>query len=472
MSQTVEIMGGSLTENVVIDKRFIATSNLERNISTQSAEYVRYNPIGNVNNTQIEFQIEPSEAGYIDLKNSYIVSQVRILKNGSTPTVAADLLSLKAYTSLLQWSDIQTTVNGVNLSDENSNEYPYSAWVKTALTESNLAPATLTIVPGATTNVACLSSSDSREVEGILYPNNQGLCGIVNNSMTSAYQIAKYYAATGSGGYVSIVTRPKEGIWQQPDYLQPNLRLRVVLTKNTNNDVIQDVATVATFNTLDYQNVVLYVKRVYPTPSMQSIARASQMENGMLYTLLRARTATVQFQRSQTSLTATGLLAGQNPSLVVVGFYSVLTPTGQVLTHRFNSDIQIQSLYIRSGGARYPANYDYERLDPATAQDSPVDYNEYVLACKASSHNSTMSDNENPLLSLEAYSNMSFFVFNTKQNQETMFGRDDSSNSKGSVDVYARFNAGSSGNANCVVIGLGHDKVHVSHDGKVVRLGW
>jgi hypothetical protein len=75
----LQLEGGSVTQNILVDKRFTAESDLERNISTASSEYVRYAPIGGVNQAQIEFQIEPS-VGYVDLKNSYIQSQIRPVK--------------------------------------------------------------------------------------------------------------------------------------------------------------------------------------------------------------------------------------------------------------------------------------------------------------------------------------------------------------------------------------------------------
>jgi hypothetical protein len=471
----VQLEGGTISQNVLVDKRFTAESDLERNISTASSEYVRYAPIGGVNQAQIEFQVEPS-VGYVDLKNSYIQSQIRPRKAGGDLALG-DLIQFKAFTSLLQWSDVKTYVNDVELSDENSGLYPYTAFAKVALSESNVKNSTLTIVPGTQSNpsgsVNVLSSNDPRSVEGVLCPDGSPLCGGLI-SMTSTYQ--NYRNAGNLGGrndYIDTMTKIRDGIWQQSEYLPPSVRIRCVLTKNSDSQLIEDANDVTSVNTVDYNSCFLYLKRVYPTPSMQTVAKQLMLERGMLYTLLRARTAQVTYNQTQTSLSVSGLLASQNPSYVLVGFYSALTDTQIKQNHAFNSDIKISSLYIRVGGMRIPENYDYERLTATTQAGSLVDYNEYVLACKASSQNTTISDNEIPLLSFEAYKNFSFFVFNCKSNKETMWGRDDSSNSKGAVDVYARFNSGGPNtNANMIVIGLGHDKVHISADGKVQRLGW
>lgn len=465
----VQMQGGTVTENVLVDKRFTAESDLERNISTASSEFVRYAPIGGVNQNQIEFQVEPS-VGYIDLKNSYILSQLRIRKAGADLT-AADLIATKAFTSLLQWSDIRTYINDVELSDENSGLYPYSAFSKVLLGESNVKNSTLTLIPGNVNNLAVVTSSDPRNLEGIFAPDGAGLCGGPSNSMTSQYQRVRNSTIAGPNGYSDVVTKPKDGIWTQSEYLQPNLRLRIVLTKSADSFVIEDNNVAVSVDTLDYSNVYLYLKRVYPTPSMGQIAKQLQMEKGMLYTLVRARTATVQYNNNQTSLTATGLLAGMNPSYVIVGFYSVRNNEGSLRNHPFNSGLYPNSVYIRVGGMRIPENYDYERPS-SQSLSSYVDYNEYVLACKASSQNTTTSDNETPLLSYEAYQNFSFYVFNCKSNKETMWNRDDSSNAKGAVDVYARFPGAGDAQNQMIVIGLGHDKVHITADGKVNRLGW
>lgn len=476
MSQMVELEGGSLTQNVVVDKRFIAESDLERNVSTASSEFVRYAPIGNVNQSrQIEFQVEPS-VGYIDLKNSYIHSQIRILKAGNLPTDSDDV-TFKPFISLLQWSDIKTFIGDVELSDEQNNDYPLTAFSKIILSESNLKGNTLQLLPG-TVNVESLTSSDTRNLEGIFSPDTTLL---TNNgegpgrSMSYIYsQLRNRSVVSTLSGFVDTMTHPKDGIWSQPDYLQPNLRIRCVLTKNDDSKIIEDAQGTPSLNfTVEYGDVFLYLKRVYPTPSMGTIAKQLQMDKGMIYTLVRARSASVSYSNNQTTLSSSALLAGQNPSIIIVGFYRVRDTGGQYHNHEFNSDLPIQSLFIRVGGQRVPQNFDYERRD-ATQANSLVDYNEYVLACKASSQNTTLSDNETPLLSYEAYKNFSVYVFNCKSNKETMWGRDDSSNSKGAVDIIARFpSLGRDNSQNrMVVIGLGHDKVHISAEGKVQRLGW
>ena len=475
MSQMVKLEGGSLTQNILVDKRYTAESDLELNVSTQSAEYVRYAPIGGVANNQIEIQVEPSASGYIDLKNSYIASQVRILKGGvaGTPVTGADNSMPKAFTSLLQWSDIKTYINDVEVSDENSGLYPYTAWAKTALEESNLASATFTEIPGSSSQgPRLIQSSDTRSIEGVVLPDSQQLCG-GEQSMISVYMRAKYFNQAGTDGYLDVKTSPKDAIWRQPDYLPPNCRLRIVLTKNTDAEVIEDFTATVNNNTLEYNSCFLYLKKVYPTPSMQVIAKQVQMDRGLLYTLLRARTAQVAFNTGQGTLSVSGLLASQNPSLVVVGFYTDLPTASAYKNHAFNSDIDFTSLYIRVGGERIPANYDYERTSATSTAGSLIDYNEYLHACKASSLDSTLSDNDRPLITYEAYRTLSFYVFNCKRNQETTFGRDDSSNVNGAVDVYARFNAAAVSNqARMIVIGLSHNKLMIDKDSRVSRLGW
>jgi len=474
MSQMLKLEGGSLTQTV-IDKRYTAQSDLETNISTQSAELVRYSVVGNLNSNQLEFQVEPSASGYIDLKNSYIASQVRILKGGvpGTPVTGADNSYPKAFTSLLQWSDIKTYINDVEVSDENSGLYAYTAWAKTALEQSNLASANFAEIPGASSQgPRLIQSSDPRATEGIVMPDNQKLCG-GEQSMISVYMRAKYFNQAGTDGYYDVKTSVKDAVWQQPDYLPPNCRLRIVLTKNADAQVIEDFTATVNNNTLEYNSCFLFLKKVYPSPSMATVAKQVQMDRGMLYTLLRARTAQVAFNTSQGTLSANGLLASQNPSIVVVGFYNDLDTASLYKQHSYNSQIKFNSLYIRVGGERIPANFDYERNSDTSTAGSLIDYNEYLHACKASSLNNTLSDNDRPIISYEAYQGLSLYVFNCKRNLETVFGRDDSSNVNGSVDVYARFTGQAVGNqARMIVIGLSHDQVMIDKHGKVSRLGW
>jgi len=472
MSQMVKLEGGTLTQNILVDKRYTAESDLEFNVSTASAEYVQYSPIGGVSSTQIEFQVEPSGSGYIDLKNSYIASQVKLLKGDGTAVGAGDSSMPKAFTSLLQWSDIKTYINDVEVSDENSGLYPYTSWAKTALEESNLASANFSPIPGSISPpVQLIQSSDTRSTEGIVLPDSLRLTA-GEQSMISVYMRGKYISQIGTDGFYDVKTCPKDAIWKQPDYLPPNCRLRMVLTKNADSEVIEDYSAVVNNNTLQYNSCFLYLKKVYPTPSMATIAKQVQMERGLTYTLLRARTAQVAFNTSQSTLSVSGLLASQNPSLVIVGFYNELPVASAYKNHAFNSEINFTSLYIRVGGERIPANYDYQRSSATSTAGSLVDYNEYLHACKASSLDSTISDNDRPLLSYEAYQRMSFYVFNCKRNLETSFGREGST-IEGAVDVYARFNpAGVANQARMIVIGLSQNKLMIDKDARVSRLGW
>jgi hypothetical protein len=250
------------------------------------------------------------------------------------------------------------------------------------------------------------------------------------------------------------------------------MRLRLVGTKADDAFVINDHSGVPNA-TLSYRSCDLYIRRVYPTVSMNSLAQELALTTHFKYPLWHSRINTVQIQAGSTAVDSVGLLSGVIPNVVVVGFYNSTVFNGNYANHPFNAtsaDPSISSIYIRAGNRRIPANFDYQRDAAGNPSGCMIEYLEYIKASQLCANG--QFPNNNPLLSLDEYAlNYSFFVFNVKESLETMFGRETDDTDVGSIEVHARMSSTPS-NVTMVVCGLTNALVTVDASRRVEKHGF
>ena len=150
-------------QHSLIDPRFIPVDGtLDKNISIDSSEYIKISPIGGLSNSQIEWQVDPTSAGYMDLANSFIIANVKILKLGSDIT-AVDKTAMKAYYGIMMFKDLRTYLNDVEVSDTHPNLAPHAYFTKTLLQEKDVgAPSIQLYTPNAGVQAESVFSGDWR----------------------------------------------------------------------------------------------------------------------------------------------------------------------------------------------------------------------------------------------------------------------------------------------------------------------
>ena len=123
------------------DQRFIPTGHLSSDVSTERSEYIAVYPEGGVAGPTIEFNIRASQAGFISLSQSYLLSQLTVAHTAAVPAVPIrpyenETAPVQGFADAI-FSNIQLYINGVDVSDATPGLYPYSAFYRHALTKHN-----------------------------------------------------------------------------------------------------------------------------------------------------------------------------------------------------------------------------------------------------------------------------------------------------------------------------------------------
>ena len=142
LNKQKEVQKYNLADALVDMRYYPFKPTLPENVSTDTAEFVTYEAKSLTSNI-LEFEVEPSTSGYLDLANSYIMINSKLQYNGADLSfnVPNQRILAEPWQSLLMFKDVKTYVNNKEVSDQHDGGiYPYTALHKALLTEKNCDP--------------------------------------------------------------------------------------------------------------------------------------------------------------------------------------------------------------------------------------------------------------------------------------------------------------------------------------------
>lgn len=480
----------------VLDGRYYPFKDkLAQNISTMDAEYQVHN-VKNIDSNVHEFEVDKASAGFIDLKNSYVLLRHKLQVGGTDPdTVNAFNGAYKQNLSLLMYNDCKTYLNNREVNDEHDTYLtPYSWLHKTCLMEENAeSPHLVTDYnlyeklgdddAGTTPtigNAHLHSIGDKRVIYEDLYDiGTQRLRGAPRDQPTLSWKSLMYHRYNCYDSGIQTVIRPRDGIWQNDHFLPPDTQIRLQLTTSADEKIISTTVANVTNSFISAQ---LFLRRVYPhQETLQSIMALSKRQP-RVYPVVNSRTTYFNIPTGTTSLDKVGLLSGSKPSVIVVQFVredNFIANTGNGYAgHPFNADqfkplntgkpenpeVSVSSLYVRVGSKRYPRNYEYSSENNNLGMGYN-EYNEYVRACKTTSGDTAIK----PFLGPSSRSLQMYFI-NTRENNETMWDKVDEPTGMDSIELHCRLNSATTQDMVCVVSALSNGALTISPDGRVDKI--
>jgi hypothetical protein len=506
-------------------------------VGVEKSEFTEHVPIGGVASSSIEFQVQSSSAGYFDLAQSYFHISLRIqqIANDTTTSdipsalvggsgdslVAADV----GFVDLL-FASMKLYINGVDLSDDDNNVYPWVAFWKKALREKHgfgdsvtrtncvptfrgpyweIAPATTDEIRGGTT-----VTEGKGYREGYVYGGKLGTMNdryeIYSNVRESMWWFLRPDPTAGSaaeGGdgnqFLDLYWKPQQALFDsQPKYLPPNIDLRMVLTKGSPNLPFRcDVPSTQLRGLQNWNesSMRMYLRRVYPTSSVREELAAAALSGPYIYPFVRTRAQVLNYAPSTTSIAEVGLLSGPRPNTVVVAFYDSRCfvkaydgggNAGQHLPAHHSSGIpfswyaqnatftkrvadedaivpKINEIYVRFNGRQVPL----VPFRSARETDKQRAYEAYKRAA-------------NPGAPALSYSQFVYahtcYVFNLSEDETRPGAFESDPSERGSVEVYATITpadaTGTEPNFSMLVMGLSDALLTISSDRSVRRIGF
>ena len=394
---------------MTMETRFLPFGGLPSDASTERSEYQIIEPVAGVAGQTVEFQISASQAGMIDLSQTYLLSRLTIGQAvagggaGHPIKPFEDAEAPEEGFADAMWSSVELYINGANVSDSAPGLYPYASWFRNCLTKSQeWASGGLTrytacqagdAAAGGVGEGVAVVALPSLRAEIAAQPagwgaENQGYClsdkavgsGAVENSNGGvnlgsvapspfqspalAFRQAKVAPAGRAGAAIKSewLTTPNIGIMRQTSYLPADLDIRLVFTKSAPSFYMHGDPGVAlpavsktpaiTWDVAGANSCRLFLKRVYPTAIMQEHITKMALERPFRYNTTQSRVQKTTLGQA-TSVDVTNLLTGVRPDVVIVAFIPSKAVDGAYSRNPFGSSdvIQLSTEQSASAGA-------------------------------------------------------------------------------------------------------------------------
>lgn len=510
-------------------------------VATERSEYVQINATGGVGNATIEFNIPASAAGMIDLSSSYIRSTVRVnldATNTGSPRQwylgGDDQVAVEEGFGDAMWSNVQTYINGVDVSDSTPGLYPHAAFARHAITKDAAWRAPGGLIRYTTPNTDINTDAGAGAVGDLIarvastatagwgakfsgyslssHANSNGQADTnggkhetANSTFASANAgLADRHIAIAFPGnsettpseLTDFLTVPQEGIWRQSTLLPSNVDLRVVLTKSSNAFMLHDSGQASADSTASINwtvagagnKCVLFLKRVYPTAVMRAALDAHYLHAPMAYNLMQSRAARYEVGTA-TSVSATNLLTGVRPDVVLVSFvhkaalagdYNV-SPFATIETEAYDgtnptlsgheSGDFVNSIYVNWGGRQFPQ----QPITASNISDNGEAYAAYMAVAKQG-----MFGSSTPFLLPDDFkSDRRIFAFRLRPDDapagsKALMGPDgEDLSDRGSLSVHATLTRGGSPiDCTMVVIGFSAASVEIDASRQIRKIGF
>lgn len=496
----------------VVDPRIYPMRDLPEHISIEKSEWLVVNATNGTQGDSIDFQIQGGYEGMYDLARSYFLTTCNISDQAGNPYASnTSEVSLETNFAHTMWRDIKTRFSGVEVNDLHPNRYAYTAFYKqmlakkkphgnggTSLNVVALGQAGDKTINALQVNSEKEDSSWASDLEGFVLAqpeDNEHNCKtdptvhtgtVIENCLnTQALALQKRTYAKAN---FDVITRPKDGIWENPSFIPGSIDINVTLYNAADN--LRLKAQAALTPKLNIVNCQLFLRRLVPSrEAFQALDLAFKETQMLTYPVWRSKVDTRSLGTIGTTVDVAGILAGSHPDLVLVAFIpTVAVESGNLHTSSFSTSglydnragttangivatyqaPVVNSIYINVGGSQYPQQRPYENMAVGNAARA---YLEYVNECTTGA----FSEDSAVCSYRQFLNNYTFYVFNTRRDGENTEGRASDDAGEGStIEVHAQVTPGAVANSQVTLLTMvfSHAYVKISYDKAVSTYGF
>ena len=293
--------------------------------SIDHGQWVEYHPVAALGNGPVEFAISGSGDDYMDLANSYLQVQAKVVNvDGSNLAADAEVGPVNLWLHSL-FSQVDISLNE-KLISPSSNTYPYRAYLETLLSYGSEAK-----------NTQLTASMFYRDTPGQMNTKAAGNTGYTQRKVRAR-----------QSGVVDMMGRLHLDMFCQERYLINGVDVRLRLVRSA--DTFSLMATIADgFRPkIVLTSVTLFLRKIKLSPTVQ-LAHIKALEKGPVkYPIRRVESKIFSIPRGNLDVTQENLVLGQLPKRVILGC---------VYNSAFNGDYAQNPFYFRHLNLNFLALY-------------------------------------------------------------------------------------------------------------------
>ena len=266
--------------------------------SIENGTWVEYHPISTIaDGTPIEFEIPGNGEDYLDLANTYLYVQAKIVQaNGNNLDADTRVAPVNLFLHSL-FSEVDISLNGTQITSS-TNTYPYRAIIETLLSYGQ-------------------DVKESQLTSALFYKDEAGKMD--DTTIVAATRNPGFWARhrlTTESRKVDMMGRLHADIFFQERYLLNEVNMKIKMTRSKSNFCLMSENA---GHKVQILNAVLYARKVRLLPSVY-LAHAKALEgSNAKYPIHRVVCKAFTVPQNLQDVTHEKLFSGQLPSRLVVG---------------------------------------------------------------------------------------------------------------------------------------------------------
>ena len=266
--------------------------------SIESGTWVEYQPISTIaDGTPIEFEIPGNGEDYMDLENTYLYVQAKVVQaNGNDLAADTRVAPTNLFLHSL-FSQVDISLNGTQVTSS-TNTYPYRAMIESLLSYGH-------------------DTKESQLTSELFYKDEAGKMD--NTTIAAATRNPGFWARCGftaESKKVDMMGRIHADIFFQDRFLLNEVNMKIKLTRSKSNFCLMSENAGPKAQIL---NATLYVRKVKLLPSVY-LAHAKALEqSNAKYPIRRVVCKAFTVPQNLQDVSHEKLFSGQLPSRLVVG---------------------------------------------------------------------------------------------------------------------------------------------------------
>ena len=322
--------------------------------AVEKSDWTEYTPVSPITETgAVEFYIPPSTSEYIDLKNTYLHSEIRIVKSDGSLCGDTDKVAPINDIFNSMWKNIELFLND-RLIYQSNNCHGYISMMKNVLfgTEESMSSQ-------MSTQLFFKDSPGQMDVTDPTLPNNTNSipgwsCDskgalIVADATVGNQGLHKRFLYTNKSKVVDIIGPLPVDLFEQLKYLPNGISMKIRMDRQKNNYAL--MAPAGKDYKIQLINTELLVRKVTPNPGVLLGHGLALMKTNAKFPITRTVCKTMSLSQGHSTFKEDKVFLGQLPKRVVIGMVDEDASTGSFTKNPYNfKPFQLSALSVSANG--------------------------------------------------------------------------------------------------------------------------